>query len=82
MRFLALLLLGVGVAGPALAEVEILRGSSAPPAPPPAPAYEPPPQPQQVIFRETVYVPVYYLALPYVVPARPLTAAMPTPHRK
>ena len=66
MRFLALLLLGAAVAGacPALAEVVILRGSSAPapiepPSPPPAPVVV-------TTYREIVPVPVYYLPIYFV----------------
>jgi hypothetical protein len=78
MRFLALLLLAtVGVAGacPALAEVVILRGSSAPPAPSPPP----PPVEATTVQREVVYVPIYnppiyFVTLP-VQAVRPLAPA-------
>ena len=68
MRFLALLLLATGVAGacPALAEVTILRGSSAPP-----PAV-PPAEPVVLTQREVVDVPVYSPPVYYVTFPAPL----------
>ena len=74
MRLLALLLLAIGVvgAGPAFAEVVILRGSSAPP--PAAPPVEPVP----VVVREIVYTPVYY-AIPVYLAVRPHPIAQPAP---
>lgn len=82
MRFLSPLLLAttIGVAGtcPALAEVTILRGSSAPP--PAAPAAEPVPAPAPVVVREIVYTPVYY-ATPFYTPVRshPIAQTAPAP---
>ncbi len=75
MRLLALLLLvtaGVAGACPALAEVTILRGSS---APPPA---APPAEPVPVVVREIVYTPVYY-ASPLYIAVRPHHIVQPAP---
>jgi hypothetical protein len=87
---LLLVLFGVAVAAPALAEapddpaatppVVVLRGSSAPPTP----WYTPPPRPREVEVREvTYYVPTYYyLALPYRIARHHHGAVAPTAHRK
>ena len=77
MRFLGPLLLAIGIAGacPALAEVTILRGSSAPPelpAPPP-----PPPPPVVPTQREIVYVPVYNAPAYYVTFPTPVVRHQP-----
>ena len=68
---LLIVLIGIAAAGPALAgppdepataaPVVVLRGSSAPPTP----WYGPPPPPREVEVREVMYVPTYYLALPF-----------------
>ena len=87
---LLVVLIGLAVAGPALAEapdnpaaappVVVLRGSSAPPTPP----YTPSPTPREVEVREvTYYAPTYYyLPLPYRVARHHHGALAPTAHRK
>ncbi len=76
MRFPALLLLAttLGVAGacPALAEVTVLRGGS---APPPA---APPAELAPIVVHEIVYTPVYY-ATPIYIAVRPHPIAQPAP---